>query len=455
MAIINTYPSATPKGADLLIGTQVKDDTVEENSTKSFTVDSLGSYIVTSTSGITGSGTLNTVAMFTPNGQAIGDSLITQAPLGQAINVNTDLTVSDDLSVTGSIETNSSLTVQSISTFYDDTTFESIVNISDALYDQNSSPGTAGQVLSSTGTGNVEWIDNTAPGTVTGSGTVNTLARFTSDGSVVGDSWLSQERIPGIAINYLNFEGPSGFQNKLNITDGYIITNNLEVTNITAGDTGSVDFQGSTTLGNSTSDFIWHRGTTYLTGPVLDTSNTAGTAGQILVANASSQLEWKSYSDSGATFLGWARYDGAPSFSDGSEVTVTDGNFIDPPVSLVTNQIIDPYTNGASGKFVFTSDDLNAVYCLTAVFKASAANANQTHVDIDFISGATDYERLSKSVGFYKGNDTVQNFHEMYQFYVDSDLITYGLQPRLGADGGSVKFGDVIFFIQKQQQPAI
>jgi hypothetical protein len=79
MAIINTYPSATPKGADLLIGTQVKDDTVEENSTKSFTVDSLGSYIITSTSGITGSGTLNTIAMFTPNGQSIGNSLITGA----------------------------------------------------------------------------------------------------------------------------------------------------------------------------------------------------------------------------------------------------------------------------------------------------------------------------------------------------------------------------------------
>lgn len=341
MAIINTYPSATPKGADLLIGTQVKDDTVEENSTKSFTVDSLGSYIVTSTSGITGSGTLNTIAMFKPNGQTIGDS------------------------------------------------------------------------------------------------------------------WLSQERIPGIAINYLNFEGPSGFQNRLSITNGYIETNDLQVTNITAGNTGNIDFQGNTTLGNSTSDFIWHRGTTYLTGPVWDTSNTAGAAGQILVANASSQLEWKSYSDSGATFLGWARYDGTPSFSNGSEVTVTDGNFIDPPVSLVANQIIDPYTNGASGKFVFTNDDLNAVYSLTAVFKASAANANQTHVEVDFISGATDYERLSKSIAFYKGNDQVDNFHEMFQFYVDSDLITYGLQPRLYAQGGSVKFGDVIFFIQKQQQPAI
>jgi len=41
MAIINTYPSATPKGADLLIGTQVKDDTITENSTKSFTVSAV------------------------------------------------------------------------------------------------------------------------------------------------------------------------------------------------------------------------------------------------------------------------------------------------------------------------------------------------------------------------------------------------------------------------------
>lgn len=92
MAIINTYPSATPKGADLLIGTQVKDDTIEENSTKSFTVDALGSYIVTSTSGITGSGTLNTVAMFTPNGQAIGDSIITQNSGATSITIGGSLT---------------------------------------------------------------------------------------------------------------------------------------------------------------------------------------------------------------------------------------------------------------------------------------------------------------------------------------------------------------------------
>ncbi len=111
MAIINTYPSATPKGADLLIGTQVKDDTITENSTKSFTVDALGSYIVTSTSGITGSGTLNTVAMFTPNGQAIGDSIITQdsgaITVGGSLTagnttINSILTLKDNIISSGS-----------------------------------------------------------------------------------------------------------------------------------------------------------------------------------------------------------------------------------------------------------------------------------------------------------------------------------------------------------------
>jgi hypothetical protein len=105
MAIINTYPSATPKGADLLIGTQVKDDTVEENSTKSFTVDSLGSYIVTSTSGITGSGTVNTIAMFTPSTSTVGDSFITQ----EANNIK------DAFDSNGGISTGTNvLTVQNI-----------------------------------------------------------------------------------------------------------------------------------------------------------------------------------------------------------------------------------------------------------------------------------------------------------------------------------------------------
>jgi hypothetical protein len=55
---------------------------------------------------ISGGGTVNTIAMFTPDGQSIGDSVITQASLGQAINVNTNLFVSDDFNVTGSAKFN-------------------------------------------------------------------------------------------------------------------------------------------------------------------------------------------------------------------------------------------------------------------------------------------------------------------------------------------------------------
>ena len=111
MAIINTYPTATPKGADLLIGTQVKDDTIEENSTKSFTVDALGSYILTSTSGITGSGTLNTVAMFTPNGQTVGDSIITQDSGATAITIGGTLNTGST-TVEGNATVNGRLTLK-------------------------------------------------------------------------------------------------------------------------------------------------------------------------------------------------------------------------------------------------------------------------------------------------------------------------------------------------------
>lgn len=153
----------------------------------------------------------------------------------------------------------------------------------------------------------------------------------------------------------------------------------------------------------------------------------------------------------GSSFAGWARYDGSNSHYDDTPITVTDGNYTDPPVTLTTNQLIDPFEAISVPKFVFTQADINSTYMLTTVLQVEPANANQTHVDVNFISGSTDYERLSKSVAFYKGNDTIQNFHEVFQFYVDSDLVTYGLQPRIYARGGTIKVGNVIYFIQKTQ----
>jgi hypothetical protein len=175
MAIINTYPSATPKGADLLIGTQVKDDTVEENSTKSFTVDSLGSYIVTSTSGITGSGT------------------------------------------------------------------------------------------------------------------ENRLARFTSDGSVVGDSYMIQSRVA--AVNIVTIDGGSGFEDRL-VCDAVQATD-LYIDNITAEEGGTVIIKGDALIG----DGLGLPDSVRINSSVLDNGGNSGASGQILVSNASSQLEWDDATD--------------------------------------------------------------------------------------------------------------------------------------------------------------
>jgi hypothetical protein len=73
--------------------------------------------------------------------------------------------------------------------FYDPATFLDTVNINGALYDQNSSSGTAGQVLSSTGTGNVEWDDATD----IVSGAVAKLIPFQITASAGGSSTYSAD----------------------------------------------------------------------------------------------------------------------------------------------------------------------------------------------------------------------------------------------------------------------
>lgn len=160
--------------------------------------------------------------------------------------------------------------------------------------------------------------------------------------------------------------------------------------------------------------------------------------------------ELKGFINKDATFLGWARYDSSESFGSSTSVGVSDGDTADLTMSLVANQKIDNW-DAANEKFVFNQEDINDVFAITIVFKASAANTNQTHVDVNFLSGSSDYERLAKSISFYKANDEVQNFHEVFQLYVDQDLVSYGLKPVIGAHGGDIKVADAVYFIQKQQ----
>ena len=205
MAIIYSYPKVTtPLATDVLVLT---DTTLtagkRKNKTKSLALSDLASFVISSTSAITGSGTINTIPMFTPTGVKIGDSIITQAVSGQGVTVTGQLDVTEDFNVTGSTELSDTLTVGGVATFNADvecnnnvtvqgvfaadgnSVFSGSVTIDEQLIDGTGSSGTAGQVLSSTVTG-VEWISD-GGGSVTGTGTTNFVSKWL-DSDTIQDS---------------------------------------------------------------------------------------------------------------------------------------------------------------------------------------------------------------------------------------------------------------------------
>jgi len=159
------------------------------------------------------------------------------------------------------------------------------------------------------------------------------------------------------------------------------------------------------------------------------------------------------YPQTGGLNLGWSRYndtfytgEGDPTkllLSDGVEVTLPNNA----GSTVRSNASIDFY-NSITNKFVGLNE--NDVYMATVVFKKSAANANQTHLEFK-LTGADDYDRINLSLGFYKGNDETQNQHLMFQYYLDANALANGLTPKIVSVGGSAKVWDIIFFIQRTQ----
>jgi hypothetical protein len=212
MAIIYSYPEkTTPAGGDFLVITDSQQPYPNKNRTKSLTIDNLASYVITSTSAITGGGTLNTIAMFTPDGQKIGDSKITQQAIGAGITVNTNLIVTDDASVQGNLLTDS-LEVSTTSSFDGEAifgsdievtgnaTFEGETTINGPLYDQSGSAGALGQVLSSTSQG-VAWI----------AGDTDTTYNLTGAVSGANDYKIVLTGSDGTVDN-VNFEAGNGIE---------------------------------------------------------------------------------------------------------------------------------------------------------------------------------------------------------------------------------------------------
>jgi hypothetical protein len=454
---------------DKVIGTDGNPG-VDLGRTKNFTIAALTAYLNTALevdNMIGGSGTLNTIPMWTPDGTTLGDSIIVKDASVPAPDNGIVVKGKFRIDTTGT-----ATDIGSIAAFSNTIVFNKDLELNAGLKDYSDSLGTAGQALLSTSTA-TEWstfylgyaqqasdvdikfgynnggnntthavrvyagsgitltenaplgfeisADSQVPSdNVTGTGTLNTVPLWTPDGQTIGDSWLTQEVIPGISINYLNFEGPSGFENRLKLINGYIETNDLQVTNITAGDTGIIDLQGSTTLGNSTSDVIWHRGTTYLTGPVLDTSNTAGTSGQILISDGSSQVLWadqtnttydldsiQTGSDVAVTLVGSDATIDTLTLVAGSSITLTDdgGNNITIDGVGDTTYTHSSAQDGSNAVIRVTDGVTNQDVTLVAGNSISLTDDGSNNITIAATGGAanTTYDL----VGTYNTNDTI------------------------------------------------
>jgi len=156
------------------------------------------------------------------------------------------------------------------------------------------------------------------------------------------------------------------------------------------------------------------------------------------------------YPQGGVKSLGWCRYDDN-NYTSSNKLSLTDQNEV-----TLTNNANTVYRSHSSIDFYDSTNSKlvgeyeNDVYMFTLVFKKSAANTNQTHLDFR-LTGADGYDRINKVLAFYKGNDVEQNCHEIFQYYMDANALATGLTPKIQAHGGTAKIWDIIFFVQRTQ----
>ena len=156
------------------------------------------------------------------------------------------------------------------------------------------------------------------------------------------------------------------------------------------------------------------------------------------------------YPQSGESLgLGWLRVDDGE-YTSSNKLALTDQVEVVLPnnASAIYHKNGDSFYNSTTKKLI--SNNENDVFVTTVVFKASASNANQTHLDLR-LAGGGDISRVSMVNQFYKGNDVEQNFHQVMQYYTDSDFVSNGAQIKVQSDGGPANIWDIIFFIQKTQ----
>jgi hypothetical protein len=162
---------------------------------------------------------------------------------------------------------------------------------------------------------------------------------------------------------------------------------------------------------------------------------------------------WVNLNTSNAQGLGWVRWDDDEHTSS-SKLTFANGVAALLPNNGATilsylNTPTDLY-NPTTGRVYGIAE--NDTYIFTVIFKASAANAQQTYGELRLEGGnGTPYDRLASTISFPRGNAVEHPFHNVFQYYVDEDFITNGNFWQLTAVGGDILVWDIIFFIQRTQ----
>ena len=263
------------------------------------------------------------------------------------------------------------------------------IELSGLFYDQSSSVGTSGQVLTSSGTG-VLWDD-----------------------------------LPAVVTPTLNQVLTSGNTTALNIVStGDVDANSVNVTD--AAVTGTLTLDGT-----------------------IDADGSEGTVGQYLrSAGAGQPVTWATLPSQ--QIAGWNRFDD-DQYTSVSPLEVFEGTPVVLPndgVKFSDSYGSAVFYNPAASEILAINED--DTYIITVTFKAASSNAANSYMDLS-MSGPAGYDRISETLTFPKGNNVPHNFHKVYQYYADADFITNGAQLEIEVVGATVEVYDIIYFIQRVQ----
>ena len=263
------------------------------------------------------------------------------------------------------------------------------IELSGLFYDQSTSEGTPGQVLTSNGTG-VLWDD-----------------------------------LPAVVTPTLNQVLTSGNTTALNIVStGDVDANSVNVTD--AAVTGTLTLDGT-----------------------IEADGSEGTVGQYLrSAGAGQPVTWATLPSQ--QIAGWNRFDD-DQYTSASPLEVFEGAPVVLPndgVKFSDSYGSAVFYNPAASEILAINED--DTYIITVMFKAVSSNAANTYMDLS-MSGPAGYDRIFETLTFPKGNGVPQNFNRVYQYYADADFITNGAQLEIEVVGATVEVYDIIYFIQRVQ----